>query len=54
MFIWSWRGDIDPGFMLSTFTTEQILNWGDSNYSNPEYDQLYDEQMLALNPEDPS
>ncbi len=21
MFIWSWRGDIDPGFMLSTFTT---------------------------------
>lgn len=54
LFIWSWRGDIDPGFMLSTFTTAQILNWGDSNYSNPEYDQLYDEQMLALNPEDPS
>ena len=21
MFIWSWGGDIDPGFMLSTFTT---------------------------------
>ena len=54
MFIWSWRGDIDPGFMLSTFTTEQILNWGDSNYSNPEYDQLYNDQMLALNPEDPT
>jgi peptide/nickel transport system substrate-binding protein len=54
LFIWSWRGDIDPGFMLSTFTTEQILNWGDSNYSNPEYDQLYDEQAQALNPEDPS
>jgi len=54
MFIWSWRGDIDPGFMLSTFTTEQILNWGDSNYSNPEYDQLFDDQLLALNPEDPT
>ncbi len=54
LFIWSWRGDIDPGFMLSTFTTAQILNWGDSNYSNPEYDALYEEQMLALNPEDPS
>jgi len=54
MFIWSWRGDIDPGFMLSTFTTEQILNWGDSNYSNPEYDQLYDDQAQALDPEDPS
>jgi peptide/nickel transport system substrate-binding protein len=54
LFIWSWRGDIDPGFMLSTFTTEQILNWGDSNYSNPEYDTLYDEQQTALNPEDPN
>jgi peptide/nickel transport system substrate-binding protein len=53
-FIWSWRGDIDPGFMLSTFTTEQILNWGDSNYSNPEYDQLYNDQLTALNPEDPT
>jgi peptide/nickel transport system substrate-binding protein len=57
MFIWSWRGDIDPGFMLSTFTTTQILNWGDSNYSNPEYDQLYDDQLQAVdpaNPEDPT
>lgn len=54
LFIWNWRGDIDPGFMLSTFTTEQILNWGDSNYSNPEYDRLYDEQQTALDPEDPS
>jgi len=53
MFIWSWRGDIDPGFMLSTFTTPQILNWGDSNYSDPEYDRLYDQQLLALDPEDP-
>jgi len=54
LFIWSWRGDIDPGFMLSTFTTEQILNWGDSNYSDPDYDALYDEQQTALDPEDPS
>jgi len=54
MFMWSWRGDIDPGFMLSTFTTAQILNWGDTNYSNPEYDKLYDEQLLAVDPEDPT
>ena len=54
MFIWSWRGDIDPGFILSTFTSQQILNWGDSNYSNPEYDKLYDKQLEAVNPEDPS
>jgi len=54
MFIWSWGGDIDPGFMLSTFTTTQILNWGDSQYSNPEYDRLYVEQAEAVNPEDPT
>jgi len=53
MFIWSWGGDIDPGFMLSTFTTEQILNWGDSQYSNPEYDALYVEQAEAVDPADP-
>ncbi len=53
MFIWSWGGDIDPGFMLSTFTTKQILNWGDSQYSNPEYDALYVEQAEAVDPADP-
>jgi peptide/nickel transport system substrate-binding protein len=53
MFIWSWGGDIDPGFMLSTFTTGQILNWGDSQYSNPEYDRLYVEQAQAIDPADP-
>jgi len=57
VFIWSWRGDIDPGFMLSTFTTTQILNWGDSQYSDPEYDAFYVAQAEALDParpDDPS
>jgi peptide/nickel transport system substrate-binding protein len=53
LFIWSWRGDIDPGFMLSTFTTTQILNWGDSQYSNPDYDDLYVAQAEALDPARP-
>ena len=53
MFIWSWGGDIDPGFMLSTFTTTQILNWGDSQYSNPEYDRLYVRQAQAIDPAEP-
>jgi peptide/nickel transport system substrate-binding protein len=53
VFIWSWRGDIDPGFMLSTFTTAQILNWGDSQYSDPEYDALYVAQAEALDPARP-
>jgi peptide/nickel transport system substrate-binding protein len=54
LFIWSWGGDIDPGFMLSTFTTKQILNWGDSQYSNPEYDKLYIEQAEAIDPAHPT
>jgi peptide/nickel transport system substrate-binding protein len=54
LFIWSWGGDIDPGFMLSTFTTRQILNWGDSQYSNPDYDRLYVRQAQAFDPDDPA
>lgn len=47
MYLWSWGGDIDPGYMLSTFTTQQIQNSGDSEYSNPAYDALYVEQAGA-------
>jgi peptide/nickel transport system substrate-binding protein len=53
MFIWNWGGDIDPGFMLSTFTTTQIGGWSDSQYSNPEYDRLYVRQAQAFDPADP-
>ena len=48
MYIWSWGGDIDPAFMLSCFTTTQILNWSDCMYSNPAYDALYKEQASAI------
>jgi peptide/nickel transport system substrate-binding protein len=54
LFVWSWGGDIDPGFMLSTFTTKQILNWGDSQYSNPAYDKLYVRQAEAVDPAHPT
>jgi peptide/nickel transport system substrate-binding protein len=53
MFIWSWRGDVDPGFILSTFTTTQTLKWGDSQYSNPEYDDVFVAQAEALDLERP-
>ena len=54
LFIWSWGGDIDPGFMLSTYTTTQIMNNSMNQYSNPEYDALFDEQAQALDPLHPS
>ena len=53
LFIWSWGGDIDPGFMLSTYTTTQIMNNSMNQYSNPEYDALFDEQAQALDPLNP-
>ena len=54
LFIWSWGGDIDPGFMLSTYTTTQIMNNSMNQYSNAEYDALYDQQAQALDPADPN
>lgn len=50
--IWGWGADPDPDFMLSTMTTDQFVagGWSDSGYHNPEYDQLYLDQQLALDP----
>jgi peptide/nickel transport system substrate-binding protein len=53
LFIWSWGGDIDPGFMLSTYTTAQIMNNSMNQYSNPEYDALFLQQAQALDPAKP-
>ena len=50
LYIWSWTADIDPGYILSVLTTDQVLNASDSEYSNPEYDRLYVEQAQAVDP----
>jgi peptide/nickel transport system substrate-binding protein len=52
LYIWNWNADIDPGYILSTFTTGQMLNGSDSEYSNPAYDALYIKQSEAMNPAD--
>jgi peptide/nickel transport system substrate-binding protein len=44
LYIWGWGPDPDPDFILSTFTTDQCGSWSDTCYSNPEYDQLYEDQ----------
>jgi len=51
MFLWGWSGDIDPNFILSTFTTGQIENWSDSNWSSEEYDRLYELQGQQMDPQ---
>jgi peptide/nickel transport system substrate-binding protein len=48
--IWGWYNSIDPGQGTSYFTTDQIGGWSDCAYSNPEYDQLYTDQLHAIDP----
>jgi peptide/nickel transport system substrate-binding protein len=43
-YIWGWGGDPDPDFILSIFTTSQCLGWSDGCYSDPTYDQMYQQQ----------
>ena len=52
MYIWGWGPDPDPDFILSTYTTDQCGVWSDTCYSNPEYDQLYEEQQTSTSPEE--
>lgn len=49
MFLWDWVGiGVDPNFILSIFLTDQIASWSDSAYSNPSYDQMYNQQMAMV------
>ncbi|UCE80865.1 MAG: hypothetical protein JSV94_06935, partial [Methanobacteriota archaeon] len=55
LFIWNWQPDLDPSFILSVLTTEEIPEdwhditaWSDVFYSNPYYDQLYIDQLREI------
>jgi peptide/nickel transport system substrate-binding protein len=50
VFIWGWGGDIDPNFLMSVYTSDQVEAWNDAAWSNEEYDRLFDEQQSALDP----
>ena len=56
LFSWGWIPDPDPDSALSWFTCDQRPPDGssygnnDSYYCNPEYDRLYNEQRLELDP----
>lgn len=50
--LWGWAGSPDPDFLLSLLTTSQIGVWSDSNYSNPAYDALFEQQRRASTIED--
>lgn len=46
--IWGWSGFNSADFIAMIFTTKQINNWNDSNWSNEEYDSLYTAFMTEL------
>ncbi len=50
LFMWGWGPDPDPDFILGVFTCDQINNWGDANYCDPAYDELYRSQRTQVDP----
>lgn len=49
--MWDWIGYWDPDFMLSVVTCGQYGGWSDTGYCNPEYDKLYAQQGVTVDPE---
>jgi peptide/nickel transport system substrate-binding protein len=47
-YVWGWGGDPDPDFNMSIYTTDQCLGWSDGCYSNPQLDELYEEQRQTF------
>ena len=59
LYIWAWDTDVDPSFMLSVMTTDQIPDnpqdftaWSDCFWSNAEYDAMYEAQLYAVDREE--
>ena len=59
MFEWGWVVEPDPDYQLSTFTcgsrsyktaATSCANLSDSFYCNPEYDKLYEQQKVTIDP----
>jgi peptide/nickel transport system substrate-binding protein len=49
-FAWGWVPFVDPSPMLSYFTSDELGNYNDANWSDPEYDALYTQQNEELDP----
>ena len=51
MFLWYWYSDPDPDFMLSVLTRSQINGWSDTGFYDPQYDRLYAQQQVTVDPQ---
>ncbi|MDH4280788.1 MAG: ABC transporter substrate-binding protein, partial [Acidimicrobiia bacterium] len=50
-FYWGWVPYVDPNLMLSYFTAAELGNFNDANWTDPRYDELYDEQLIEVDPD---
>jgi peptide/nickel transport system substrate-binding protein len=51
--LWGWGSDPDPAFLLSVMTSDEIpTGTSESGYSNAEYDELYAQQAITLDPQE--
>lgn len=47
VFLWGWVSDPDPGYLLRAARSDEIsTGFSETGYSNPEYDQLFDEMAV--------
>lgn len=51
-YIWGWVGDPDPMSLLSFFTSGQLGGLNDSFFTNERYDELFELQQRATDPEE--
>ena len=49
-FFWGWVPFVDPDPMLSYFTEAEIGNYNDANWFDPDFERLYVEQKVELDP----
>jgi peptide/nickel transport system substrate-binding protein len=45
--LWGWSGNVDPNALLQIFKCDAIGSSSDSQYCNPDFDKLYDQQLAA-------
>ena len=43
--LWGWSGSVDPNALLQIFKCDAIGSSSDSQYCNPEFDKMYDDQL---------
>jgi ABC-type dipeptide transport system, periplasmic component len=45
--LWGWSGNVDPNALMQIFKCDAIGSSSDSQYCNPAYDKLYEQQLKA-------